>query len=987
MAKSNFIVRGGADFSNLNKALNQTQTRLGKFQTTVNKSMKFVGAALGTFVAGGIIKSSTKIAMAVESSVDNIRRNMGEASKSYDVFVNTQSKALGMARKDAYSYGSTFSNLLGSFMNDTQAVANETESLMKAAAIISSKTGRTFDDTANRIRSGMLGSTEAIEDLGVYTQVSMLESTEAFKKFANGKSWAQLDFKVQQQIRLAAILEQAYNRYGDTLAGTTQTKQAKFLATLDNIKLNLGQAFLPIYNVVLPALTALATKIESITAHFAAVSQTIFGEAKSIQVTETQTEAVEGLGDAYEEAGKQAKGAIAPFDEINKISAGGQSSSAGASTGTGKVNLTPVTTESADKTGSFVGTIEKLKDKLQPTIDALERFKKALEPVGKFVFDNIKSFYNDALKPIGSWFLGEGLPRLLDVGSGLLNSINWSKLSEGVKNLWQALAPFAISVGEGLIFFIESMSDILKPVIVNTTDLLARAMNALAKAINIIPEDVAVALGGAIGGIATSIMIFAGATAVIGIINNIKKAIGGLLSTISKHPVVAIAAGLGALTGAVLALNKAKFNSSEIGKYVKKVDELVQSSKDLNEEIQTMLDQQDERKRGIEIEYGAIEILADKYFDLADNASKTNDEKILQKQYSEELIRLIPNLKDLIDEETGAYKGTKEEILNLITTTKEYYLVQAARESLIEIAEKQYESEKKLKELTEELKFAEEQLEIAEEAKKKRYDELIEKVKERNNGIVTQIERGKVLNQVESEHNTGIKALKNSIVEINGQIDRTTEKQSKLNTEWDYATDYITSYSTSAETDLKKVEDAVKSTDKSFRDADISGKSKTAIKDFKSSFDKDTSAVASVRGWLQSINNAIANWKVPEVRIPTAFETLQQQKYDQPYIRGYATGGFPSTGELFVGNENGIEMMGRMGNQNVVANNKQITDGIASAVKGAIIEAFIPMVSTMQNRQSGDVVLVVGEEEIARAVNRGNTSLQGRYNPVVQGGW
>ena len=36
--------------------------------------------------------------------------------------------------------------------------------------------------------------TEAIE-VGVYTQISMIESTEAFKKFANGKSWNQIDFK------------------------------------------------------------------------------------------------------------------------------------------------------------------------------------------------------------------------------------------------------------------------------------------------------------------------------------------------------------------------------------------------------------------------------------------------------------------------------------------------------------------------------------------------------------------------------------------------------------------------------------------------------------------------------------------------------------------------------------------------------------------------------------------------------------------------
>ena len=88
---------------------------------------------------------------------------------------------------------------------------------MRASAIIASKTGRTFDDVSSRIRSGMLGSTESIEDLGVYTQVSMLESTEAFKKFANGSSWAQLDFKLQQQIRLAANPRtNKHTRYGDT---------------------------------------------------------------------------------------------------------------------------------------------------------------------------------------------------------------------------------------------------------------------------------------------------------------------------------------------------------------------------------------------------------------------------------------------------------------------------------------------------------------------------------------------------------------------------------------------------------------------------------------------------------------------------------------------------------------------------------------------------------------------------------------------------
>ena len=102
------------------------------------------------------------MAMTVESSVDNIRRNMREASKTFENFAQTQSKSLGMARKEAYSYGSTFSNLLGSFISDSGRIASETQDIMKAAAVIASKTGRTYEDVAGRIRSGMLGSTEAI---------------------------------------------------------------------------------------------------------------------------------------------------------------------------------------------------------------------------------------------------------------------------------------------------------------------------------------------------------------------------------------------------------------------------------------------------------------------------------------------------------------------------------------------------------------------------------------------------------------------------------------------------------------------------------------------------------------------------------------------------------------------------------------------------------------------------------------------------------
>lgn len=57
-----------------------------------------------------------------------------------------------------------------------------------------------------------------------------------------------------------------------------------------------------------------------------------------------------------------------------------------------------------------------------------------------------------------------------------------------------------------------------------------------------------------------------------------------------------------------------------------------------------------------------------------------------------------------------------------------------------------------------------------------------------------------------------------------------------------------------------------------------------------------------------------------------------------PYC-GYATGGFPAPGELFFANEEGIEMMGKMGKRNVIANNMQIIEGIKTGISSGMIAA------------------------------------------------
>lgn len=74
-------------------------------------------------------------------------------------------------------------------------------------------------------------------------------------------------------------------------------------------------------------------------------------------------------------------------------------------------------------------------------------------------------------------------------------------------------------------------------------------------------------------------------------------------------------------------------------------------------------------------------------------------------------------------------------------------------------------------------------------------------------------------------------------------------------------------------------------------------------------------------------------------------------------VNWYASGGFPGIGELFVANESGPEMVGQMGNKNVVANNNQIVEGIKSGVYTAVVSALSASGLLDQNDSDKQVVM------------------------------
>ncbi len=130
--------------------------------------------------------------------------------------------------------------------------------------------------------------------------MAMIESTEAFKKFANGQSWQQLDYQTQQQIRLMAILEQATAKYGNTLSNSVNGRISLFKSLMKDAALNLGNSMLPIINAIMPVLNSFAMVLKNVTAKLAEFIALMFNKKATVK---------DGVGGAVGDMGNAMKDA------------------------------------------------------------------------------------------------------------------------------------------------------------------------------------------------------------------------------------------------------------------------------------------------------------------------------------------------------------------------------------------------------------------------------------------------------------------------------------------------------------------------------------------------------------------------------------------------------------------------------------------------------------------------------------------------------
>lgn len=332
--------------------------------TSLTGKFKSLAAAIGlAFSVAKLVefsKESAKLATQTEASVQRLIDIYGQASKAVGDFIDQNAMALGMSRSAAASFSSVYGNLF-SVWADQATNAKLTNDFLNQTAVIASKTGRTMQDVQERIRSGLLGNTEAVEDLGVFVNVKTIEITEAFRKIADGRSWEQLNAYEQQQVRALAILEQSTKKYGNQVSDTTALTRARFQAAWEDFMNTWGQI---VNQVLMPIMKWSTVVLVFLTRGLQILAGISKETVKESDAVENTVENQEDLNAELKKTQKEQRKVLAGFDEINTLTGGGYGSN-----GFDFPNYDIEVPE--------IGEIE---DWLDPeTLEKLERFEKWVE--------------------------------------------------------------------------------------------------------------------------------------------------------------------------------------------------------------------------------------------------------------------------------------------------------------------------------------------------------------------------------------------------------------------------------------------------------------------------------------------------------------------------------------------------------------------------------------------------------------------------------
>ncbi|MBE6744739.1 MAG: hypothetical protein E7569_11045 [Ruminococcaceae bacterium] len=548
------------DSSGFNQGVKGLSGKLDGITSSLKKLAAAAGIAFGVAAVVNFGKASVSAATELSNAMmglQSIMEGQGRSFKAAQAFIQ-QYTADGLI--PATNAITAYKNLASRGYTDPQI--QDTLQALKDSAAFGRQASYSLGDAVTSATEGLKNENSVLVDNAGVTK-NVAKMWEDYAK-SIGVSTQNLTKQQKIQAEYNGIMEETRFQVGDAakLAGTYSGQVQQLGFNFNNLKVAVGNALIPIASAVLPGLNAIITALTRVANLFAQVTTAIFGRQASQQQAVANTasniatssndaaKAQNKLADATKKAGKAADGALAGFDELNVLQQGTSAGSSSADTSTPDVSggtaidpiggqeigagvtVSPAVQAAAD---TIRGIFADLNTALIPTKTALAGLWGEFQRLGGFAWQGLLDFYNSFLVPVGRWTLGAGLPGFINALKDGMSKIDWGKINSALHDLWLALAPFAINVGEGLLWF---WTNVLVPLGTWTmNNVVPLFLDILAKAIEILNGIIEALKPLALWLFDNFLKPLAEWTGgiIVSVLTDIKDALGGISDWISKN--------------------------------------------------------------------------------------------------------------------------------------------------------------------------------------------------------------------------------------------------------------------------------------------------------------------------------------------------------------------------------------------------------------------------------------------------------------------
>jgi hypothetical protein len=212
----------------------------------LNNTLQGIGIGLTFAGIYSVFSSWLGAASSVEEEMNVLQQTFGDASQGVLDWAKTNADAMSRSEFDLRKYAGQLGAVLAPMLGTKEAAANMSEELAGLAVDLASFFNKGDEETMERLRSGILGSTEAVDQLGINLRQEHVEAVMAAEGIK--KNWKELSEAEKVQYRFMTIMKDTKDKQGD--AARTADSYANSIkaaeANVQQIQVALGNKLMPI---------------------------------------------------------------------------------------------------------------------------------------------------------------------------------------------------------------------------------------------------------------------------------------------------------------------------------------------------------------------------------------------------------------------------------------------------------------------------------------------------------------------------------------------------------------------------------------------------------------------------------------------------------------------------------------------------------------------------------------------------------------------